>query len=379
MSVFWLAPAVLLGLALVVVPIAIHLLVRQQGRRLDYPSLRFLRSSQLAAFRRRSIQDALLLMCRVVVIATAVMALAGPVLQTRARSAGYSSRVARAVIVEPGAESSAADAVGDAFVSQSFSRAEVADAIADATRWLSEQPPAAREIVFVGAFRRGSLTPADLAAVQAPVGVRFVPAPAVEPPRDLALPVLRARTGTLVIERQQVRLTDDETRVSGGAATSMAAGAVRVVAAPADQALADAALRAVLATGLRWSDAATPVLVVWNGADEALVQRSLNGATAIRMDRPIPVSAAATLVRDAIERVTATPTDALEPIKISAEYLQSWSRLPGPAPADGNPVDEGDRRWLWGLALVLLTAEYALRRTARSQAVIEPIAEARVA
>ncbi len=42
MSVIWLAPAVLLGLGLIALPVAIHLLVRQQSRRIDYPSLRFL-------------------------------------------------------------------------------------------------------------------------------------------------------------------------------------------------------------------------------------------------------------------------------------------------------------------------------------------------
>ena len=70
MSVLWLSPAAFLGLALIAVPIVIHLLVRQQGRRVDYPSLRFLRSSRLAAFRRRNIQDALLLICRVTIIHT---------------------------------------------------------------------------------------------------------------------------------------------------------------------------------------------------------------------------------------------------------------------------------------------------------------------
>ncbi len=82
MSITWLAPAALLGVALIALPIAIHLLVRQHARTLAYPSLRFLRETQLAAFRRRTLQDGLLLACRAAIVALAAVALAGPLLQT---------------------------------------------------------------------------------------------------------------------------------------------------------------------------------------------------------------------------------------------------------------------------------------------------------
>ena len=49
MSITWLTPAVLSGLLLVVLPIAIHLLTRQQARTRPFPSLRFLVPTQLAA------------------------------------------------------------------------------------------------------------------------------------------------------------------------------------------------------------------------------------------------------------------------------------------------------------------------------------------
>ena len=61
MSITWINPVALAGFALMALPIAIHLLVRQQTRSLPYPSLRFLRETALAAFRRRAIQDAALL------------------------------------------------------------------------------------------------------------------------------------------------------------------------------------------------------------------------------------------------------------------------------------------------------------------------------
>ena len=387
----WLTPAALLGLALVVLPIAIHLLVRQHSRRVDYPSLRFIRPSQLAAVRRRSIQDAALLACRVAILAAMAIALAGPVLQTRSRSAEYAARVARAIVLEPGVSPSAAEGdARNAFVSQTFARAHVIDAVADAARWLAAQPPAAREVVLVGAFRRGSVTAAQLAAIPLSTGIRFVATRRAPGVRDVAMPVLLARRnlderatsldGRLVIERRQVRLDDDGTRVSEGPVTAAANDLLRIVAAPADQPLADAALRAALTSGLRWPDDVTRVLVVWDGADEAAaVQRSLNGATVVRMARPVPASVAASAVAAAVERITGAPVTAFEPTLISAEQLQAWSRPPGAVPADARPVDEGDRRWLWGLALGLLALEQWLRRARNGSAIVEPRVAARVA
>ena len=63
------------------------------------------------------------------------------------------------------AATSAAERAGDVLVSRTFARAEIGDAIADAVRWLGEQPPASREVVFAGAFPRGSVTAGDLRAV----------------------------------------------------------------------------------------------------------------------------------------------------------------------------------------------------------------------
>ena len=133
MSIAWIAPAALIGLALIALPIAVHLLVRQHARVLAYPSLRFLRETQLAAFRRRAIQDAALLACRVAIIAAAVTALAGPVLQTPSRTASHASRTSRAIVAIDLADRSViAKAAEGAFASASFTRSSAADALADA-------------------------------------------------------------------------------------------------------------------------------------------------------------------------------------------------------------------------------------------------------
>ena len=380
MAISWLVPAVLLGTALVAVPIAIHLLARQQGRRVAYPSLRFVSPSALAAFRRRNVQDAALLACRMAIIVAAVLALAGPVLQTEARSAAHGNRVATAVIVLPGTPPEAtADAAGEAFVSRTFTRANLADAIADALRWLDEQPPASREVLFTGAARRGQLTAAGLQGIPPPTGIRFATTTSAESERNVVLPILRRQDDALVLEQRTVYLADDETRVAAGPSTPAPADLLRIEAAPADRALADAAVRAALEDGVRWSQPDLRVLVAWEGADEAAVQRVANGATLIRMSRPEPASSAASAVIAAVEQVTAPPSDRLEPVRIGDAQLQAWSRGPGGVPADARPADEGDRRWFWALALALLALEHVLRRSATRPMAAETAAEARVA
>lgn len=378
MSIFWLAPAVLLGTALVAVPIAIHVFARQQGRRVAYPSLRFVSPSALAAFRRRTVQDAALLACRMAIIVATVLALAGPVLQTESRSAAHGSRVARAVIVLPGTPpEAAAAAAGEAFVSRTVSRANLDDAIADAVRWLGTQPPASREVLFAGSARRGQLTTAGLQVIPASTGIRFATTASAVSDRDVVLPVLRRQDDTLVIEQRQVHLADNETRVAAGPAPPAPDDLLRIEAAPADRALAAAAVRAVVEDGVRWSRPGR-VLVVWEGADEAAVQRAANGATLIRMSRPEPASSAASAVIAAVQQVTAPPSDNLEPVRIDEAQLRAWSRAPAGVPADAPPADEGDRRWFWALALALLALEHALRRATRPAAA-ETAAEARVA
>lgn len=74
----FLAPATLLGLLLVSLPLAVHLLVRRRGRRLDFPSLRFLRETPSFKLSPRRIRQPLLLALRAAAIILLVMGLARP-------------------------------------------------------------------------------------------------------------------------------------------------------------------------------------------------------------------------------------------------------------------------------------------------------------
>lgn len=349
MSVVWLAPIALSGAALIVLPVAIHLFVRQQAKRVLFPSLRFVGETQLAAFRARRIEDLWLLLVRAAVIALATVALAGPVWQTESRRAATASRVSRAIVEID--DASTVVETQPAFRSATFHRTLTADAIADAIRWLNAQPSSAREIVFRGAMRRGVVGEADLAGVPVDIGIRFVPSntPAES---DITLPILTLRDGELWRIDRRVHLTADATSVTAGQGRPVKSGLIRI--SGQDQAIAEAALRVALGVGVPWRDFETPVQ--------------------IRLPDNTPVADAADVVMRLLQRVSAPPL--VEPQMIAPEQLEKWTRPPGP-PSDAAPIaDEGDRRWVWLAVLALLGVEWFVRRRAAREAIA---VEARVA
>lgn len=76
----FLAPFTLLALALVALPLAIHLLVTRRGKRLDFPSLRFLRETPSFRLQPRRIRQPLLLALRAAAIILLVAGLARPLI-----------------------------------------------------------------------------------------------------------------------------------------------------------------------------------------------------------------------------------------------------------------------------------------------------------
>jgi hypothetical protein len=82
----FLAPLTLLGLLLVSLPLLIHLLVRRRGRRLDFPSLRFLRETPSFKLYPRRIRQPLLLLLRAAAIILLVLGLARPLFHSSARA-----------------------------------------------------------------------------------------------------------------------------------------------------------------------------------------------------------------------------------------------------------------------------------------------------
>ncbi len=74
------SPLSLLGLTLIALPVAIHLLVRRYAVRLDFPSLKFLRETPSFRLRPRRIQQPLLLAMRIAAIALLAFGLARPLI-----------------------------------------------------------------------------------------------------------------------------------------------------------------------------------------------------------------------------------------------------------------------------------------------------------
>jgi hypothetical protein len=393
-SVHWLQPLAWWGLGLLALPIVIHLLARHRSQRLPFPSLTFLPVAPMAALRRRVITNWPLLAVRLLIFVAAVAAVASPVFVSEARRRSWDERVARAIVVaSPSSDqirSIVADETRASYASAEFSVVSVPDAIRDAQRWLGSQGPAAREIVIVGDLREGALAAADLASVAPPIGLRFLPVVQLDAPVAVGWrSVAETTAGTLRSRRLMVTPDIERTLVDYADVSDSVPGAIRIVAGEQDQPYADALLRAVLRDGLvLGTDDSRAVTIAFDGASlpgldrlqppmptwmrETLEQNpdvrggELDGRLVVRPRVPLRDARAARLVADVLRAAFAESRVALEPRRIPASLLAAWSRPHGASPDDVRPADEGDRRWLWGLVLVLLAVEHALRRRPRA-------------
>jgi len=280
--VIWLNPAALIALALVSAPILIHILVQRRAERFAFPTLRFLRPTRLAAIRRHVLEDVLLLVVRAAILAAAVAALAGPLMVTPARRQMWQQRIVRATVVDtsvpdgtrtfalngarafpafagetagPAAarlaeapEARRRQASDQPFRSQTFATPSLADGTRRAVAWLETAPPARRELAIVSPFAIGSLTPADLAGVPADVGVRLERSGSLPPTGTI--PFGRVLTINGPLDRE-VTLAGPATAVRdvspSAAAPEPSPWPIEVLASPAAQSTADAAVAAVLA------------------------------------------------------------------------------------------------------------------------------------
>ncbi len=255
------------------------------------------------------------------------------------------------------------------FATAAFERATIADALADATRWLDRQPPSSREIVIRGTLRRGAVSDADLSMIPPAIGIRFEHVPATSP-NDVSWPVLTRRNGSLVRLDRALHFEADATRVADGATTPVADDLITIAARDADRPLAEAALGAALDAGVAWSNFERRVVVAWEGAD---VATATPGIEIIRMPVPSPPASAADAVLASLRALSPSPAG-LEPVMIAPEQLSAWSRAPGPPATTAPLADEGDRRAVWAVVLALLALEAWMRRS--PPAVAEAAADA---
>jgi hypothetical protein len=345
----WLNPGAFAALALVAVPILIHLLLRRRAPRVRFPSVRFLAVSDQSAVRMRVPADLWLLLVRVAIVACAALAVARPLLLTSAREAAWAQRTSRAIVVDTSdsvngaVAAEAAEAEKQAVETvRSFDAVDLREGVRRAAAWLATSPPARREIVVISDFQRGALTAPDLASLPDDVGVRMVRVTGVE--------LSRRFEGDAVLRGSAAVIPSVE---AGAGATTVtfrdaSVPALRVDAPPE---IAARLTRAVseagaLAPGERQPPIRLPAGVQPDSLEAAaFVQASLNA-----------------------RRDTAAWAER-EPERLSASDVQRWNRAPSPPPADAwRQGDESDARWFWFAALVLMLGEALLRRARTAEA-----------
>ncbi len=182
MTLHWLNPLALAGLAAAALPVIIHLLKRHRAPRVPFPTLRFLSDSRAAAVRLRSLSDPWLLVLRVAAIAAAVLAAAQPDVVTSWQRARADRRVSRAIVIDTSSSTSAVarmreEAVAlernaDAVVEVRTDRAGAS--LCHAAAVLLRGPVARHEIVVISDFQHGAITDSDVACVPPDAGLRFV-------------------------------------------------------------------------------------------------------------------------------------------------------------------------------------------------------------
>jgi hypothetical protein len=158
--------------------------------------------------------------------------------------------------------------------------------------------------------------------------------------------------------------------------------------APQEQAVADALKRAVLRDGVAAGTTSDRSLeVVFEGADdrekpasppathaaptwaqEVLAQvtgaRGELRGNRLKVHVPFRVSddRAPAVVAQLVQLTFDEQLDRIEPRRVPAATLARWSRPAAGAPPDAVPANEGDHRWLWSGALLLLFLEHLVRR-----------------
>jgi hypothetical protein len=188
-TIEWINPAALAGLAAVAGPVVVHLLRRQRAPRVTFPTVQFLAPTHSASARLHHPSDLLLLSLRIAIVAAAAIAAAQPMVATGWRRAAWEQRINRALVVDDSESlAAAASRVRDAVAAErggSTATSEVhttnlADGLTQAAAMLQRGTAGRAEIVVISDFQLGALTAADIGALPAEIGLRFA---AVDVPR----------------------------------------------------------------------------------------------------------------------------------------------------------------------------------------------------
>jgi hypothetical protein len=403
----WLAPWAFLGLLAVAVPIAIHLITRRRTRVQRFPTLRFIAASRVLPVRALRPSDPLLLALRCAILALAAAALAQPLFRGGARERAAAGVLARVIVVDTSASMRRGAAAGGSALAAARAEAAAAAAAADvaltietadpagqltgASAWLGQQTGRG-EITVVSDFQRGTLAEADLAGVAAGVGLSFIDVP-VEAGAAAFESMARLGGREILVRATPTDSTTTATWSVRAAGVGAASEPVLLLAASAERALADATLAAAGPFVRQPADPASSIAIVLAGYEgRAELERTAAPADAAWMAAVIASVPAGTLVesarraridgRDRLVLFTEAPAGSAEsaelvvaaanalapnvdaaeqePARIPQAQLAAWQREPTAVTVP--PEDGGDGRWLWLFVLLLLAAEWWIRR-----------------
>lgn len=153
----FLAPALLGGIALVALPVILHLVMRREPQRVEFPALRFVRIRQSTNQHRLRLRHWLLLLLRCAFVLLLALALARPVLEGSGLRGNQEAGYAAAVVVDNSARME--------YLVRDETRLDEAR---DSAAWLLEQFPAEAEVALVvpGSSRRAKLGSRDAALLR---------------------------------------------------------------------------------------------------------------------------------------------------------------------------------------------------------------------
>ena len=425
MSLEWINPAALAGLAAVAGPVLVHLLRRQRAPRVAFPTLRFLVSTRAAAARFTTPSDRLLLILRIGIVAAAAIASAQPVLVTAWRRAAWQERTARALVIDASdSVASAARQVREAVSAEyrgstditEIHAADLADGLKQAVAALRDVRAGRVEIVVISDFQKGALTAADLGALPAEAGVRFVAIDAGRPAGVFpGLRVIEPDANAAV--EQAITLERTRTRVAMTAVSAAPRGPA-ILSPPGQDAAVRSLRRIVAAAGAPELPANRGLTLIFPGvqpppvgplragwmadafraaaSDERLRREASTSVIDARSALPAswrplvrsrsgqPVVSLAAIEDDLAAYVSASPAELVsaaalralllaiatppgwperEVERIPGARLAEWTRDPRPRSSGGKHEAPGDARWFWGVAMALLLVETAARKS----------------